>query len=228
MNALYNQALRQFSSIQGDLGRVESEGATAASMGTITASLGALVRTIDEYESLAKRELIQSKQDKAFGRVAKFRSDYRDLQARMQSLPAQHHHQQNHAYSSARPAESPFQLHARNNNPDPLAAYRMNDSAAAMFAPTNPREAHALREHSFIQHTEAQLDAFISQGREVLGNLVEQRGILKGTQRRLLDAANTMGLSRNVIVRPFFLSPLCVFQSVSLLTCPFLRSLGLH
>jgi Golgi SNAP receptor complex protein 2 len=33
----------------------------------------------------------------------------------------------------------------------------------------------------------------------VLENLVEQRGILKGTQRRLLDAANTLGLSRETI-----------------------------
>lgn len=61
------------------------------------------------------------------------------------------------------------------------------------------RESHALREHSFIQNTEAQLDAFIEQGRSVLGNLVEQRGILKGTRKRLLDAANTVGLSREII-----------------------------
>ncbi len=79
----------------------------------------------------------------------------------------------------------------------------MNDSAAAMFGGSgsgfSARESHALREHTFIQQTEAQLDAFIAQGREVFGNLVEQRGILKGTQRRLRDAANTLGLSRDVI-----------------------------
>lgn len=85
---------------------------------------------------------------------------------------------------------------------DPLSAYKMNASAAAMFGggATSAREGHALREHSFIEQTENQLDAFLAQGREVLSNLVEQRGILKGTQRKLLDAANTMGLSRDVIV----------------------------
>ncbi|KAF8633328.1 hypothetical protein AX17_004500 [Amanita inopinata Kibby_2008] len=61
------------------------------------------------------------------------------------------------------------------------------------------REAHALDEHSFIQSTEQRLDDFLAQGREVLDNLIDQRNVLKGTQRRLLDAANTMGLSRNVI-----------------------------
>jgi len=43
------------------------------------------------------------------------------------------------------------------------------------------------------------LDEFLAQGREVLDNLVDQRKILKGTHRRLLDAANTLGLSRDVI-----------------------------
>lgn len=32
-----------------------------------------------------------------------------------------------------------------------------------------------------------------------MDNLVDQRNVLKGTQRRLLDAANTLGLSRDVI-----------------------------
>jgi golgi SNAP receptor complex member 2 len=61
------------------------------------------------------------------------------------------------------------------------------------------REQHALDEHSFIQRTNERLDDFLLQGREVLDNLVDQRQMLKGTQRRLLDAANTLGLSRDVI-----------------------------
>lgn len=61
------------------------------------------------------------------------------------------------------------------------------------------REFRALDEHSFVQNTESRLDDFIAQGREVLDNLVDQRNMLKGTQRRLLDAANTLGMSRDVI-----------------------------
>ena len=61
------------------------------------------------------------------------------------------------------------------------------------------REGFALREHTFAQNTESRIDDFIAQGREVLDNLVDQRNMLKGTQRRLLDAANTLGLSRDVI-----------------------------
>ncbi len=75
-------------------------------------------------------------------------------------------------------------------------------------APENPfrggmlgasREDYALHEHTFLEGAEARLDDFLAQGREVLDNLVDQRTMLKGTQRRLRDAANTLGLSRDVI-----------------------------
>src|SRR6201999_1852259 len=73
---------------------------------------------------------------------------------------------------------------------------------ASQEAPENPfrggmlgasREQHALHEHTFLQGAEARLDDFPAQGREVLDNLVDQRTMLKGTQRRLRDAANTLG-----------------------------------
>lgn len=241
MNSLYNQALRQFSSIQSDISRIDSEGDSGSStaFGPVTVSLTSLERTIDEYENLAKKELIQSKQEKALTRVSKFRTDYAELQSQLTRLKNKGSLSSNNAGSNGNGvgngtstlrsptnagfggnntanrrvsaiAESPFSLHARNSQTphqqqqhDPLAAYKMNDSAAAMFGGSasgfSARESHALREHTFIQQTEAQLDAFIAQGREVFGNLVEQRGILKGTQRRLRDAANTLGLSRDVI-----------------------------
>jgi len=89
-----------------------------------------------------------------------------------------------HGQSLSMHAESPFSLPPQQQSYGPTASLR---------------QAHALEEHSFIQNTDNQLDQFIAQGREVLDNLVDQRNILKGTQKRLLDAANTLGLSRNVI-----------------------------
>lgn len=72
------------------------------------------------------------------------------------------------------------------------------------FRSTSPysnygRESRALDEHSFVHNTDSKLDEFLAQGREVLDNLVDQRKMLKGTHKRLLDAANTLGLSRQVI-----------------------------
>lgn len=65
--------------------------------------------------------------------------------------------------------------------------------------PSGSREDFALREHTFLQESENSIDNYIAQGRAVLENLVEQRGMLKGTKRRLLDAANTLGMSRETI-----------------------------
>jgi Golgi SNAP receptor complex protein 2 len=79
------------------------------------------------------------------------------------------------------------------------------------FAPTNPslsfgasrqdhtRETHALREQSFMSQTNAQLDEFLDRGRAVLGDLGQQREMLKGTQRRLYSVANTLGVSGDTI-----------------------------
>ena len=75
--------------------------------------------------------------------------------------------------------------------------FRPNPSRGAFMG--DSREAYALREHSFAQQTHDRLDEMLAQGRAALDDLVDQRSMLKGTQRRLLDAANTLGLSRDVI-----------------------------
>ena len=80
----------------------------------------------------------------------------------------------------------------------PESPFRANGGGAHAYLGAT-RESHALHEHDFIRGTEARLDEFLAQGREVLDNLVDQRAMLKGTQRRLLDAANTLGLSRDVV-----------------------------
>ncbi|CAO1616043.1 unnamed protein product [Sympodiomycopsis kandeliae] len=264
--ALYNMALRHASSIQSDLNRLEAEPPTSSTsvalQGQISASLSSFHRTVEDYESVTRRESNEAKRDKALARVKKFREDEKTMRnnftrtknrdpstwnaAGNGNANSDTNGSSSTAYSSGSSAaaraipgvsasssgahlESPFSLHARNSTAasspygqqssypphqqqsDPLAAYKMNASAQAMFGGDgsgaggssyggySAREGHALHEHSFIQNTEAQLDAFIAQGREVWGNLTEQRDILKGTQRKLLDAANTMGLSRTVI-----------------------------
>lgn len=77
--------------------------------------------------------------------------------------------------------------------------YRPNAPNPHFPSGPNAREDLALREHTFLQESERHIDTYIAQGRAALENLVEQRGILKGTKTRLLDAANTLGLSRETI-----------------------------
>ena len=47
--------------------------------------------------------------------------------------------------------------------------------------------------------TNAQLDEYIERGRAVLGDLGQQREVLKGTQKKLYTVANTLGISGDTI-----------------------------
>jgi hypothetical protein len=92
MNSLYTLGLRQTSAIQADLERLRNGDVSVSllggqtcltmaaahnaynactstrlsSLGQISASLAALNRTVDDYDSMAKREMIKAKQEKAF------------------------------------------------------------------------------------------------------------------------------------------------------------------
>lgn len=60
-------------------------------------------------------------------------------------------------------------------------------------------ESHMLRESNFFAQTHNQLDEFLDRGRAVLGDLQDQRSILKNTQRKLYSVGNTLGISRDTI-----------------------------
>ncbi|KAH4923221.1 hypothetical protein HBH74_120630, partial [Parastagonospora nodorum] len=185
----------------------------------LNASLTTFARTIDDYGKLAKQEPVQTKQEKAFERLKNFRNeldeyrasfkriksaneDVQTIEARTELLGRRPHHAATpeNPYSlpntSAAAAHSPFAPASY----DPNAPYRPNAySAGAQQGPEYDREGHVLREHTFFKHTSDQLDEFLDRGRTVLGDLGQQREMLKGTQRRLYSAANTLGISGDTI-----------------------------
>ncbi|KAH8828177.1 synaptobrevin [Flagelloscypha sp. PMI_526] len=217
MNSLYNAGVRQTSSLQGDLEKLRNGDNSPALLGQISASLQAMNRTIDDFDSMVKREMIKSKQEKGVLRVQKFRTDYTDLKAQFELLKAEKAQQQaasnrNELIGSSNASAIPtspdatrrrFQNSAPQSSLHPELRPQNGDTTAespfSRPAGFNSRESYALDEHSFINNTSQQLDDFIAQGRDVLNDLVDQRTMLKGTKRRLLDAANTLGLSRDVI-----------------------------
>ncbi|KLO18417.1 golgi SNAP receptor complex member bos1 [Schizopora paradoxa] len=205
MNSLYNQGVRQTSSIQADLTRLRSGESSASLHGQIAASLAALQRTIDDYDSMAKREMIKAKQEKAQMRLQKFRSDYLELKNEFDTIRSKRDaDKRTELFASA---TTPSATTARQRFTTGSSSEEVSESPFRGSTPTGggspystlDREGYALHEHSSLQDTDARLDDFLAQGRAVLDNLVDQRNMLKGTQRRLLDAANTIGLSRNVI-----------------------------
>jgi len=161
-------------------------------------------RTIDDYDSMARREIIKAKQEKATSRVQKFKSDYAEFRKEFERIKEQRTAEQRtelFSTSTGTPltpgAGRRRFATASTSDTAPESPFRANDSAHAYLGAS--REAHALHEHDFLHSTEARLDEFLAQGREVLDSLVDQRAMLKGTQRRLRDAATTLGLSRDVV-----------------------------
>jgi len=217
MNSLYTSGVRQASSLQADLERLRNGENSAALLGQISASLAAMNRTIDDYDSMAKREIIKAKQEKAQMRVQKFRTDYTELRNQFEQLKTQAAVEQAAAQradlitgastsASASDTRRRFQTTpAEHSTLHPGLRPEGDQHAESPFRAPTPqpgfgaRERQALDEHTFIQNTESRLDEFVQQGLDVLENLRDQRVMLNGTRRRLLDAANTLGLSRNVI-----------------------------
>ncbi|KAI7865929.1 hypothetical protein BDF14DRAFT_1875416 [Spinellus fusiger] len=183
MNSLYNHALKQSHTLQKDLNKFASgQDASAGLQGQISASFNAFQKSIDDYDTIAKRELVAAKREVALIRVTKFRHDVQDMKTQFETIKRQQETLQNE------------------QNREHLLARRPNKTSAPEhpFQPMS-RLALATREQNFTESSESQLDDFITQAHTLLENLTDQHTILKKTQKKLLDAANTLGLSQNVI-----------------------------
>ncbi|KAL1955240.1 hypothetical protein VTO42DRAFT_8899 [Malbranchea cinnamomea] len=221
MNSLFNSALKQSAAVRRDLDAFASSPATtpAAVQGQISASLASFSRTIDDYSNLSKRELIPAKQELAFERVKNFRNELAEYRAEFERLRKEREDAQAASNRSellgrrphhAATPENPYAQSSLPSQPSPFAPrshpqqqppnrYASNGLSFGTHPSDYAREAHALREQSFFAQTNAQLDEFLERGRAVLGDLGQQREILKGTQRRLYSVANTLGLSGDTI-----------------------------
>lgn len=99
-----------------------------------------------------------------------------------------------HAVTPENPYANTNQLAAQNS------PFRSANASALGTAPQDyNRENHAFREQSFASQANAQLDEFLDRGRNILGDLGQQREMLKGTQKRLYSIGNTLGISGDTI-----------------------------
>ncbi|KAI1109840.1 V-snare-domain-containing protein [Nemania sp. NC0429] len=230
MNTQFNSALKQSTSIKRDLANLASASAggapTPAALGSLSASLTAFSRTLEEYSALARQELNPAKQEKAHERLRGFRNELAQFRADVDGLKTQRDeaaHDQNRSellgrrpFTTATP-ENPY-AHA----PTSSSTFTSASTSSPTTVPTNrygsggviggngqmsmdmgsgdyTRESHALREQNFFASTNTALDEYIARGQAVLGDLGAQRDVLKNTQRRLYSVANTLGVSGDTI-----------------------------
>ena len=57
----------------------------------------------------------------------------------------------------------------------------------------------ALGHHTSLQNSHREMDNLIGSGHSIMDNLREQRVSLKGAHKKMLDIANTLGLSNTVM-----------------------------
>ncbi|KAK4227655.1 hypothetical protein QBC38DRAFT_390795 [Podospora fimiseda] len=238
MNTTFNSALKQSTTIRKELATLShpsySDPAssqsdspvlsqlTPAALGSLSASLTAFARTIDEYNSLAKQELNKSKQEKALERIRDFRTELHNFREQLEKLKSAREeaaHAQNRAellgrrtFAASTP-ENPYanatatasssgsygvsaRGHARTTSSAEAGRF---SGGSAMGSGDVDRESHALREQAFFSNTHSALDDYIARGQAVLGDLNQQREILKNTQRRLYSVGNTLGISGDTI-----------------------------
>ncbi|KAH8809163.1 hypothetical protein F5884DRAFT_734048 [Xylogone sp. PMI_703] len=214
MNTLFNTALKQSTSLRHDLSSQPATlPLTPSTLGQISASLTSFSRTLDSYAALAKQEPNPAKQEKAQERLKSFREDLASYRAHFAELKASSEEIQTSQNRTELLGRRPHHA-ATPENPYANATVSAGPSSSSPWAPKNgtngggqlsmqsgdyTREAHALREQNFFANTHSALDEYLARGREVLGDLGQQREMLKGTQRKLYNVANTLGVSAGTI-----------------------------
>ncbi|TIA71148.1 hypothetical protein E3P91_02716 [Wallemia ichthyophaga] len=197
MNAVSSQATRQINKLNEDISKLDNDKGelSNALTGQMAASLAALNRTIDDYEQLAKGELNSAKQEKALSRSADLRKEAKALRQRFEiSTTKAGERATTSLRSDLIGGSGDHQLRTRN---DPL--FQPNRNARHNTPNTPHWDDLAVRENDFARNANSQLDSFLAHGSSILENMRDQRGLLKGTKTRLLDAANGVGLGRTAI-----------------------------
>ncbi|KAI1775884.1 V-snare-domain-containing protein [Hypoxylon cercidicola] len=215
-NTQFNSALKQSTSIKRDLttltSSIDGGAPTPAALGSLSASLTAFSRTLDEYNALAKQELNPAKQEKAYERIRNFRSELSSFRTQLDEFKEKReeslHAQNRNELLGRRPftTATPENPYANSTSPPqqsspgaPPNRYGSGGGQLSMGGNDYSREAHALREQNFFASTNNALDEYIARGQAVLGDLGSQREMLKNTQKRLYSVANTLGISGDTI-----------------------------
>lgn len=212
-NVAYNSALRQSKAIRNDLAAVQAKDQplTPSDIGNVSASLASFSKALDEYSNLARQEIVPKKQEEAFERVKRFRQDLNECRSQVDTLKKTREESQHQANRAELLGRRPY-----NATPENPYSNVSSTTTHSTFQPRHPqaqqqqqqqygqygddaREAHAFREQNFLANTHSALDDYIARGQAVLGDLGQQREMLKGTQKRLYGVANTLGISGDTI-----------------------------
>ncbi|KAJ3256975.1 protein transport protein bos1 [Chytriomyces hyalinus] len=200
-NLIFNNACKVLAALQTDIDAmqalVDAGAVECPNAGQLHSNLDTLRLAAKDMSDIAKREITTVKREKALSRANQMQEDYSRLKNLFDHL---------RKIQSERAAERDRSELMGANNAGPGGRRRatagsknsgegpsMSDTSAILMMDG------LLKENESLTASDGRLDEFIQMGRGALNELYEQRQLLKSTQRRMYDIANTLGLSSTVI-----------------------------
>ncbi|XP_064597338.1 Golgi SNAP receptor complex member 2-like [Liolophura sinensis] len=179
MENLYHQTNKLIHEVQHDLGRLEKAMGRDIHLveNEIQARIDHIVSNCERLEILVNKEPPQRRPNAKL-RVDQLKYDCQHLQAAMRNL--QHRRYMREEEDKEREAL----LSKR---------FTANDQDTSIMIDA------ALQHNTRLQQSNKDMDNLLGSGHSIINNLKEQRITLKGAHKKLLDLANTLGLSNTVM-----------------------------
>jgi len=184
MEALYHQTNALLTQTQGYYVRLEQGGAgdDVERLETeVRGRLETLWTNSERLEMLASKEP-GARRQAARGRVDQLKGDLQHLAASLQSLASRRDQRRREA-----------------SDREALLRTEFTTNAASRESETTIMIDRALQHQQDLGRVNSYMDDVLGQGAEILKGLQDQRDVLKGARRKLLDVANSLGMSDTVI-----------------------------
>ncbi|KAK7489217.1 hypothetical protein BaRGS_00019595 [Batillaria attramentaria] len=181
MDALYHQTNKLIQEVQRDLGKLERASEESAHIveNEIQAQLDHVISNCERLEILVNKEPA-TRRSSAKMRVDQLKYDCQHVQAALRNL-------QHKRYMRAQEEQEREALLSR--------TFTTNDQQGDTSIYIDP----ALQHHTKMTNAHSRMDELIETGSNILSNLRDQSGTLKGVHRKVLDMANTLGLTGTVM-----------------------------
>jgi len=200
MSSLYNNAVRQGSTLQKSLEEVRDspENVPNRLFGEVSTAITAFQRAVDSYNGSIANETVPDKKTLAQSRVANFREQLVSAREELRSLKARR--EESIISQSRANLFQGSQLNQRSNIP-PSSSVSENP-----FANPGPQGSQGIdrasgmaREGDVLARTSQSIDEFLEMGRHAFADLSDQNEVLRKTGQGMRKVANTLGVSNETI-----------------------------
>ncbi|KAJ3210186.1 protein transport protein bos1 [Clydaea vesicula] len=188
-NQIHSNLNKKLEQVKLDLDRLTNNDNYPGLQGQITASLNSIKKQIFELKDLAKREISTIKREKNLDKAQQATLEYERIKKLFDNEICKIN---SHQLFGDR------DLNQRKGS-------TVHKQQEANYTDTNMEQStifqmeHFQKELNSLNNSESKIDGFIDISRKALLELHEQRGIIKGAQKRLLNIANRLGLSSSII-----------------------------